>query len=84
MTNFNDFGYVGKKTGTIKASSMNGYNGEVKIFDRIFTVRYELFIYDAAGREVFHAYSSNIKTKEDLIAFVEDFPRFRREMGGGK
>lgn len=84
MANFNDFGYVGKKTGTIKAASMNGYNGEVKIFDRIFTVRYELYIYDAAGREVFHSYSSNIKTKEDLIAFVEDFPRFRREMGGGK
>ena len=84
MANFNDFGYVGKKTGTIKAASMNGYNGEVKIFDRIFTVRHELFIYDAAGRTVFHSYSSNIKTKEDLIAFVEDFPRFRREMGGGK
>ena len=33
MANFNDFGYVGKKTGTIKAASMNGYNGEVKIFD---------------------------------------------------
>ena len=80
MTNFSDFGFVGKPTGQIKAVSMNGYNGKVKIFDRIFTVRYELYIYDAAG----HSYSSKIKTKEDLIAFVEDFPRFRREMGGGK
>lgn len=84
MTSFSDFGYVGKKTGTIKAASMNGYNGEVKIFDRIFTVRYELFIYDAAGRTIFHSYSANIRTKEQLQKFVDDFPRFRREMGGEK
>ena len=84
MTNFSDFGFVGKPTGQIKAASMNGYNGRVKIFDRIFTVRYELFIYDAAGRTIFHSYSANIRTKEQLQKFVDDFPQFRREMGGGK
>lgn len=43
-----------------------------------------IIMFDAAGRTIFHSYSANIRTKEQLQKFVDDFPRFRREMGGGK
>lgn len=82
--NLSDVGYVGKLVSTIRAEATNGYHGKVLVYDRFFTKRYELLVYDFRGHLVFHSFAGNVKTKEALQEFVNGFPEFRREMGGGK
>lgn len=78
-------GFVGKLKETIKAESANGYKGMIKVFDRGFEKRFELFIFDFHGHEVLHSYASNIKTKEELQEHLDTFPEFLRILGtGGK
>lgn len=68
-------------TEVIKATARNGYNGKLKIMDYVLYIRRELFIYDAAGREVLHSHSSNVKSKEELVEICESFPDFLRQIG---
>lgn len=83
--NLSDVGYVGKLVSTIRAEATNGYNGKVLVYDRIFTKRYELLVYDFRGHLVFHSFAGNIKTKEELQEALDTFPEFLRALrAGGK
>ena len=78
-------GFVGRLKEEIRAESANGYKGLVKVFDRGFEKRFELFIFDFRGHEVLHSYAGNIKTKEELQEHLDTFPEFLRALrAGGK
>lgn len=78
-------GFVGKLKEEIRAESANGYKGLVKVYDRGFEKRFELFIFDFRGHEVLHSYAGNVKTKEELQETLDTFPEFLRALrAGGK
>lgn len=76
-------GFVGRLKEEIRAESANGYKGLVKVYDRGFEKRFELFIFDFRGHEVLHSYAGNIKTKEELQEHLNTFPEFLRILGAG-
>ena len=76
-------GFVGRLKEEIKAESANGYKGLVKVYDRGFEKRFELFIFDFHGHEVLHSYAGNVKTKEELQETLDTFPEFLRALRAG-
>lgn len=76
-------GFVGRLKEEIKAESANGYKGLVKVYDRGFEKRFELFIFDFRGHEVLHSYAGNIKNKEELQETLDTFPEFLRALRAG-